>query len=257
MMPLVHFPASARFDEWSTWPGYSLKSKVEQGKTPRQDRFGDLSDRHVFVYGGPCCYYHDGCIGDAVIYFAPGVELGCKGGATPFDSGSLEHSPARLQPFRATNADEDKRWRFFTKYQVSLEDWRESFADWLAFVFDDPDSYLDSGADRHAAGEPERTRPAFLLHHNGTRGRARYGEDECGDRRAWTWEIRIEGALPFEKIALLHIPFDAFEHVNDFADELERRTGVRPQVKPLPPGVAASFRSLYADSGSILRELIR
>ncbi len=256
-MPLVHFPASARFDEWSAWPGYRLKSKVERGETPTPGRFGDLRDRHVFVYAGPCCYYHDKSVGDAVIYFAPGAEEGRQGGATPFDSGSLEDSPARLQPFREKKANEDTRWRFFEKCQVPLSDWRASFADWLAFAYDNPDGYLDSGLDRHAAGEPERTRPADLLSHNGTRGVAKYGADECGDRRAWTWEIRIEAMLPFEKIALLHVPFDAFEHVNDFADDLQRRTGERPHVEPLPPGVVASFRSLYAESGSILRKLVK
>lgn len=112
-MPLVHFPASARFDQWSAWSGQCLKSKVERGETPKPGRFGELRDRHIFVYAGPCCYYHDGCIGDAVIYFAPGAEEGCKGGATPFDSGSLEDSPARLQPFREKKASEDSRWSFF------------------------------------------------------------------------------------------------------------------------------------------------
>ena len=63
--------------------GQLPQSKVERGEPATPGRFGDLRDRHVFVYAGPCCYYHDGCIGDAVIYFAPSAEEGRKGGATP------------------------------------------------------------------------------------------------------------------------------------------------------------------------------
>lgn len=168
-MPLVHYPANARLTQWLSWGG--LASGSERGVPPKPGPFGELRNNHVFVYAGPCCYHHHDCIGDAVIYFACGAQSGRSGGATSFDSGSLEDSPPKLQPFRKDNAPEAKRWRFFKKYQVSLEGWREHFAVWLADCYDDPNRYMESGADRHAAGQPDRTTPAALLQHNGTRGR--------------------------------------------------------------------------------------
>src|SRR5690606_28402225 len=102
---------------------------------------------------------------------------------------------------------------FYEEHCVELSEWRRCFAEWLAHCYDDPDRYLDSSSDRYAAGEPDRLRPPALLEHNGTRVRETYGEGECGDRRAWTWEIRIESLRPFDHVALLHIPYDSIEHV--------------------------------------------
>jgi hypothetical protein len=253
-MPLVHYPANARMTAWSGWQG--LQSKVQRGQSVATDRFGRLRDSHVFVYAGPCCYYHPDCIGDAVIYFSAGAEGDRSGSATPFDSGALEDSPAKLQPFRSKNSTEAQRWRFFTKHEVPLEGWRDEFADWLAFAYDQPDHYMESAPDRYAAGEPDRTRPKYLLENNGTRGRAKFGPGNCGDRRAWTWEVRIEGSLSFEDVAVLHVPFDAFEHANGVADEIEQRAGTRPALKFLAPDVPASIEEFYKESGSILRDLV-
>lgn len=253
-MPLVHFPASAKFSEWSPkWDG--LRSKAARGVPVASDRFGALCDNHVFFFAGPCCYHKDGCIGDAALYFAPGVERERAGGATPFDSGSLE-PPARLQPFGCENAGADQLWKFFTRHQRPLHVWREDFSEWLAFSYDDPDRYLESRSDRYAAGQPDRTNPAKLLQHNGTRGVEKHGRGNCGDRRAWTWEIRVEGSVAFERIAVLHVPFDAFEDVNGFADDVEARTGARPRLRYLDPDIDASVVTLYEGSNDILRELV-
>jgi hypothetical protein len=113
-MPLVHFPANARLDEWWEWSG--LKSKAARGQNIEPGPFGELRSRHVFMYGGPCCYYHEGCIGDAVIYFAPGAEAGRKGGATPFDSGSLEDDPPS-QRSKHERQMSSETWYFLKKRQ--------------------------------------------------------------------------------------------------------------------------------------------
>jgi hypothetical protein len=253
-MPLVHFPASAKFSEWSSkWDG--LRSKAARGLPVSSDRFGALCDNHVFFFAGPCCYHKDGCIGDAALYFAPGIERGRVGGATPFDSGSLE-PPAQLQPFGHENASADQTWNFFTKHQAPLHAWREAFSVWLAFSYDDPNRYIESSADRYAAGQPDRTDPAKLLQHNGTRGVAKHGRGKCGDRRAWTWEIRVQGSIAFEQIALLHVPFDAFEDAHGFADDIKTRTGARPRVRCLGRDVDASVVTLYEGSSEILLELV-
>jgi hypothetical protein len=254
-MPLVHFPAGTRLEDWSDWTG--LKSHEARGHVIGRKPFEKLRGRHVFVYGGPSCYYNNRCVGDAAMYFAPGAEAGKRGGATPFDSGSLEDTPPRLQPFRSKKSKLAERYRFFEKHQVPLGSWRSAFERWLAHSYDDPERYLDTRADRYEAGEPDRLKPAEILRHNGTRGRARYGEGECGDRRAWTWEIRVETALPFEKIALLHVPFDSIHRALDLADELRFRTGILPKVETLPRGTPASFQTIYEQSGAIIKKLVK
>lgn len=252
-MPLVHYPASSLISSWVEWGG--LSCSMARGQPPAQPGpFGELRHRHVFAYAGPSCYYRPDCIGDAVLYFWPEAEQACEGSASPFDSGSLEDDPPRLQPFRSRNADEAERWAFFTEHAVALRGWREAFATWLGQAYDQPLRYLDSGPDRYAAGEPDRTTPAELLEHNGTRGRAMY--DVCGDRRAWTWEIRVEGRLPFTHVAALSVAFDSFEVASDFADEHGAREGRRPRVDVLPADVNDLAQSLYERSGAILRELI-
>lgn len=259
-MPLVHFPANTRFEDWSRWGG--LMSKAERGLSSATGRFERLRDDHVFTYGGPCCYHHsDKTIGDAVIYFGPAAETACTGCATPFDSGALEDTPARLQPFRKKDASEDKRWKFFESHRIALADWRTRFATWLAFAYDDPERYIESSPDRYAAGQPDRTEPLYLVRENGTRGLAKHGPHDCGDRRAWTWEVRVNARLPFEHITALHARFATFEQVNDFADELERNTGTRPRLRFLPADIEAStlafYEAFYQESGSILSELMQ
>jgi hypothetical protein len=261
-MPLVHFPAAATFTEWSTKWGHHLRRPADRKKA-RADRFGALCDNHVFFYAGPCCYQVDNSQaegssagGNAAMYFAPGLELGRTGSVTPFDSGALEPSP-HLQPFRHRGANEDQLWRFFCKHERSLDDWRDMFAAWLAHCYDDPTSYVESTMDRHAAGQPDRTTPNYLLQHNGTRGVARYGREQCGDRRTWTWEIRVEQPVSMDDIALLHVGFNSFASAHAFADDIEARTGRRPLVRTLPVGVEASDDNLYEDSSNILREMMQ
>jgi hypothetical protein len=256
-MPLVHFPANL-FAGWSTWR--ALKSRAELGKSSGTGRFERLLDEHVFTYAGPCCYTHEGCVGDAVFYFGCTTEVGREGSASPFDSGALQHSPdcaAQLQPFRRKNDSEDVRWRFFDKHRIDLEGWRTEFASWLAACYDDPLRYIETLPDRFSSGEPDRTNPKYLLAENGTRGRIRYGEEECGDRRTWTWEIRFSARLDFEHIETLHVPSDSFEQMTDFLRDLEQATGARPTLRYLPRDMDVSIDAFYRESGPLLREMIQ
>jgi len=100
----------------------------------------------VFVYAGPSCYFSRDSIGDSILYFAPGAEDGRTGGATAFDSGSLEEPKPRLRPWASRSVQE--RWTFFVKRQVPLPGWRKRLERWLAASYDAPDRYLETLADR-------------------------------------------------------------------------------------------------------------
>ncbi len=253
-MPLVHFPVTARFEEWTTTWGQRLCRPADR-KPGRKDRFGALCDNHVFFYAGPCCYYRPGSIGNAAMYFAPGLELGRTGSGTPFDSGALEPEP-RLQPFRRNGANVDQLWKFFLKHEAPLDRWRDTFATWLVDCYNEPLRYIETSADRHAAGQPDRMTPKYLLDNNGTRGAQRHGREECGDRRTWTWEIRVQQPVSMDDIKLLHVEFHSFANAHAFADDIEARTGIRPPVRTLPiDNHQASCDALYEGSHDILREL--
>lgn len=68
---------------------------------------------------------------------------------------------------------------------------------------------------------------------------------DCGDRRAWTWEVRIESTL-----------FDAIEHVSNVIDDMKSASGRKPQIRPLSADADTSFETLYRESGYMLRELV-
>jgi hypothetical protein len=253
-MPLVHFPAGTQIRVWSReWS--DLSSRAARGEPVEPGHFGALRGNHVFTYAGPSCYYRRDCVGDALVYFDPTACDERSGGASPFDSGSLEDPEPRLQPWAARSVAE--RWAFLSEKTVPLGGFRERFAEWLAYVYlEDPDRYLDTTPDRHTAGEPDRLSPQELLQHNGRLGRERYGAGACGDRRTWTWEVRIAWALPFEKVRLLHVPFDQLELASRLADSMQWSTGFIPDVETLPPELPADFDTLYQDSGRVLRRIV-
>ena len=113
-----------------------------------------------------------------------------------------------------------------------------------------------STPDPWSAGLPDRLEPPELLAHNGPAGRTLYG-DLCGDRRAWTWEVRFYRHLSWRShLQVLHVGNAANERANDLADQIERETGYRPQVHSVPPDVRSDFFSLMEHSGELLRECI-
>lgn len=252
-MPLVHFPVSARFEEWSTsWAG--LVSRAERGEPIGAGNFEQLRGEHVFVYAGPSCFHNKRGVGDAVLYFDPAAEEGRTGSATPFD-GFLEDPGPTLQPF--AQGPVEARWDFLQQQMIPLATWRTRFGVWLSRAYEKPERYLDTSPDRHAAGEPDRLEPPELLEHNGTRGIGTYGRNGCGDRRAWTWEVRIARALPFERVYALHVPFDAFQRAAEVSEKMKWLTGETPRIETLAPGVAADAQALYEDSGRVLGELVK
>lgn len=210
----------------------------------------------MFFFAGPCCFYIDHGVGNAALYFAPGTESNRPGSATPFDSGALE-PPPQLQPYRKRDADVDDMWGLFEDHRVGLAQWREGFADWLAYCYDDPARYIETTPDRYAAGQPNRTRPALLLEHNGTRGVERHGVGQCGDRRAWTWEVRIGEAVSIDEVAVIQVGFADFAKAHAFADDIEARSGHRPHVHVLPRDVVATHDNLWTDSYAVLQHMVR
>jgi hypothetical protein len=261
-MPLVHYPASDAFEDWADGPKRwsALQSNAARNALYAKTPFGALRGEHVFVYAGPSCYFRRDSTGNALLYFEPSADVGHTGGASPFDSGSLEPGSTadprpKLQPWRAVGAGPDECWTIFERYRRELDGWRDDFARWLVNSYDDPDRYLETIPDRYAAGQPERLDPSEILEHNGTKGYARY-EGDCADRRAWTWEVRIARELSWQAVRAVHVPFSLLRIARAWAREVESVHGNRPGVKALPRNELADFDTLYTASGSTLREMV-
>ena len=251
-MPLVHYPVASKLADWSTWPD-GLLSHAARGARIDGDHFEQLRGEHAFFYAGPSCYCRRDAIGDAVLYFDPSAEEGQLGGASPFDSGALEDPTPRLRPWAQTSLA--KRWKLFEEHAMRLDAWRAAFAQWLAASYDEPDRYLDTSPNRWEAGQPDRLTPPEILEHNGARGHAQHGGD-CADRRAWTWEVRIAGSLPFARVQAVHVPFRQARKAYDIASRMRWTSGFVPEVKTLRRGEEPTPDTLYVDSGRVLRELI-
>lgn len=252
-MPLVHFPVSKPFRKW-TAEYADLSSRAARGVAIPPGDFEALRVEHVFTYAGPSCFHHRDSIGDSIVYFDPSAEQGRSGGATPFDSGSLEDPGPRLQPWATLSVEE--RWAFFQGQSVPLDRFRRRFAEWLEHAYDAPDRYLETTPDRFVAGEPDRLDPPELLEHNGRRGRDLYGPGKCGDRRAWTWEVRFARTLPFEHVRVLHVAFNDLEAAQREAERMQWSTGFTPEIETLPPELPADCDTLYQDSERVLRRLV-
>jgi hypothetical protein len=221
---------------------------VDRHVSPKSpDSFDVFRASHVFAYAGPCCFAAPQHQGDAAAYLDPQADQRWRGTASPFDSGALEGHDARLQPWAQKPLPE--RWKF----------WRQRFEQWLLHCYDYPERYLECSADRYAAGQPERLKPANLLQHNGARGRIRYATSRrpCADRRAWTWEARFNQPVPFDEIRLLHVPADRQQAALEAVREQRFGTGSAPDILPLPTLVAASPEALYLHSREALEEFIK
>jgi hypothetical protein len=229
-------------------------SRKELGEARPSGDFEQLRWGHVFAYAGPCCYRSNDSIGDAALYFLPSLDTVQSGAVAPFDSGSLEDPNPRLQPWAGRTLK--ARWQFVQKSSMPLSGWRARFEEWLLHCYPWPDHYLDSSADRYAAGVPARLRPPMLLQHNGPRGRDTYGEGQCGDRRAWTWEVRFEQPVPFVRLQALHLARDRVRKALLEVSRLRFAARDSITIKALPWGQDASADTLYQDSGRVLRELM-
>lgn len=252
-MPFVHFPASKRLEEWKDWGAF--KSRTHLGaQLAGTDPFDDLRASNVFAYAGPCCFAATGHHGDAAAYLHADADRRIDGEASPFDSGALEGDDARLQPW----AQQAKavRWKFLQQHVHPFSSWRQKFERWLLHCYTDPGRYLESSADKYAAGVPDKTRPPELLEHNGDNGRKLYGEKYCADRRAWTWEARFKDPVPFEEIRLLHVPKRRLRVASMVQRAQLLDTGRAPEIRTLP-AIEAPPLALYLRSQEVLEELIK
>lgn len=216
-MPLVNYPAKLRFDDWADeqqrWP--ALQCNAARGLPIPEAPFDRLRARHVFAYAGPSCYFRADAVGTSLLYFHPHAISGKGGGATAFDTGSLEPSTR-------------------TGFAV-LQPWKK----------------------RQAKPDECRLDPGWLLDHNGTRGRELYAGD-CGDRRAWTWELHVEGELAWSDLLAVQVPWDSFQIASEWVRQVDAVYSVEPEVWPLPYGEPADpdrpYDALYTESGRMPRE---
>jgi hypothetical protein len=178
--------------------------------------------------------------------------------ATPFDTGCLAPMDGggarpRLQPWTSENASEADRLALVREHTHRVAELAPVLDEWLVHCYGEtPSRYLDSSEDRFAAGEPERTRPQQILEHNGTRGRALYGENKCADRRAWTWEVRVSQPVPLAAIALIHLP-----RAKAVARLEREEDGVGPRLLALADTEPSDATQLYVQSRSALEALLR
>jgi hypothetical protein len=256
-IPLVHFPSNDDFENWADGPRRwtALESKAARGASFPDTPFGKLRGLHVFAYAGPSCYFRRDCAGNSLLYFEASAPDGKQGGALPFDSGSLEDAPPRLQPWRSRGATADDCWKVVEHHRKDLAGFREDFERWLVASYDAPDRYLEATPDRYAAGQPDRLDPPELLEHNGVKGRALYSGN-CADRRAWTWELHIAGELSWKAVRAVHVPFSLLRLATAWARQVESVHGTRPDVRTLPRDETADFNTLYAASGAVLQEMV-
>lgn len=251
-IPLAHFPAGTQLRDWSTWTKLQSRASREAG-APGACMFTELRREHVFFYVGPSCFFTPShCIGDAAMYLSQSVAANEQGSASPFDSGSLEPPSPHLQPWAERSYEE--RWEFLKRSVVQLDEWRERFRGWLCACYDSPERYLETGSDRYAAGLPDRSEPAEIREHNGAEGRKRHAR--CGDRRAWTWELRLRGPVDWRAhLAVLHVAPDEQERADDLIESLRAR-GSSARVVLLPDTSTPTFEALYLNSGPLLQEMI-
>lgn len=251
-VPLVHYPAGQAFRAWLSWP--VLESRAARGEpASSSSRFADLRQQHVFFYAGPSCFVRRACLGNAAMYLAPTADKTAEGEVSPFDSGALEPPDPHFQPW--ASLDESARWEFLTKHTIPLHGWRDRFCTWLCACYDEPARYLETTEDRYASGLPDRTDPAEIRAHNGPDGRARYGANGCGDRRVWTWEVRIKDTVKWrEHLSILHVRPEDQEMADELIATLQS-DGVDARIVLVPEDLVPGPEALYLSSGEILREV--
>ncbi len=253
-MLLVHFPAGSRFEEWSEWP--ALQSPARLGRPKPRHGGRRIEWEHVHFFAGPCCYLKPDARGDAALYVREDPEAGDAGNASPFDSGALIGERPRLLPWAGRRRASPLRARLaiLARHSKPLDTWRAAFARWLAFAYTDPNRYLEAQSDRYAAGVPNRTQPISILRNNGVEGRRRYGESNCADRRAWTWEVRIRGALPLARVRAIDVPRARLRKALDWRKRVRALQKHVVNVHSYAPRFdGATPDLLYARSPDILR----
>ncbi len=185
---------------------------------------------------------------------------GKEGGATPFDTGSLEPSTRTgfsvLQPWKVRQAQPDECWEVLQGCVGAVAGFRGRFERWLLDSYDDPDRYLETIPDRFAAGQPDRLDPGWLRAQRDARTRAL-----CRRLRRPArvdLELHIEGELGWSELLAVQVPWEEFQIATEWVRHVDAVHGVEPEVLPLPYGEPADpdrpYDALYAESGRVLRE---
>jgi hypothetical protein len=114
--------------------------------------------------------------GSVAVVFGPGCQQGHSGSATPFDTGGFVWQPVPPMKVRLVPNDElPQRISYCRKSELSLDEWRQAFARFLAAYFDKSEDYW--------TGRPSRPDPEGLYELN-------------DDWRCWAFEIRFAEAQP-------------------------------------------------------------
>ncbi len=254
-MPLAHFPAGSLFQGASGWSRWTaLKSAARVRGTPRptdgkaHEGFARLADEHVFTFAGVCAYTRRGTFGNVALYLSPAAETGATGGATPFDTGALEHGI--LRPWDSRSLEE--RWALCASHTHALDRWRASFATWLATHYSAPDRYIESDRGRDDSGLPDRPTATLveLVTHNGSAARVSVPGGRCSDRRAWTWEVRLRDEVSFAHVAALHVPQDLVE------DAIAWCTAHAPSAEVVAYEGSPGADTLFAHGQTVVRMLL-
>lgn len=144
----------------------------------------------------PCVYFYVGwshpSFGDAVFVYEPDRFDEELGGATPFDTGGLYK---RLIAADGTASDEERR-AFVQTQNVPLSGWRRKFRRYVSTYFESAKCYVRG--DRPLKDDRSR----------------RFSR--ATDRRAWTWELRLERDHPvFEHLRRAYLSHDYAEALRE------------------------------------------
>ncbi|MBF0294125.1 MAG: hypothetical protein HQL96_02965 [Magnetococcales bacterium] len=148
-----------------------------------------------------CRYYYAGLaheeFGDIAFSYHPDHEESCQGWANPFDTGGVvlgEIHPFHKTAWPPAQGDRSREaCKFIEATMIDRNSWRQEFGIFLNRCYGgDVQPYLN-GAPPHRPCAHERSLPH------------QYPDQDARntDRRAWTWEIRLECHPPVEK-GLLH-----------------------------------------------------
>ncbi|MEZ4390401.1 MAG: hypothetical protein R3A48_04835 [Polyangiales bacterium] len=230
--------------EWSslTCAAARLAATPEPARHPE---FKKLEENHVFFFAGPCSYTRAGALGDAALWMHPDVERSARGGASPNDTGALERG--HLRPWHTRDVSE--RWAAYQRSARPIVSWRKDFGAWLGAVYRDPARYLETGAGRRDSGFPDRgDDPDGVFASNGP-------NDPAGaDRRAWTWELRIEDRVALDEVEALLLPRRLAEDAR--AWRKARAAKRRPQLFFIERDTAVGADDVFRESERVCRSLV-
>ena len=146
---------------------------------------------------GPSKYYYIlqavPAFGDFAFFYSGGTEAGLPGSATPFDTGGVFKQ--RCAP---TNCAEpcdllELTRKMISDHSVDLDRFRQALEHYIDSQYESVDSFVKSEPPNPEGNEDGQTQ------NKTTRGPHLIKENhDAGDWPSWTWEVRIEQALPIK-----------------------------------------------------------